>query len=146
MASRKTITPTTTTPPLVSHCMELLESGGPVRTRRMFGGWGFYVDGLFVALLASDRLYLKANDQTQAQFVAAQGVPFVYEAKGQLNQLQYYTPPPDAMDSPALMQPWVALALRAALAARAVKPPRVPARQPAAPRAPRNARASKNSR
>ncbi len=88
----------------------------------MFGGWGFYVDGLFVALLANNRLYLKANDQTQPLFVAAAGLPFVYEAKGQPMQLQYYTPPPDALDSPALMQPWVALAQQAARAARGDHP------------------------
>ena len=132
MASRKTISSTAVTPALVSHCTELLESGGPVRSRRMFGGWGFYVDGLFVALMADDRLYLKVNDQTRPQFVAAAGLPFVYEGKGQPMQLQYCTPPADAMDSPALMQPWVALALRAALAARAAKLPRATAAPSAA--------------
>ena len=117
------------TPPLVAHCMELLESAGVVRSRRMFGGWGFYVDGLFVALLAGDKLYLKVNEQTRPQFEAAAGQPFVYEAKQQQLRLQYYTPPADAMDSGALMRPWVLLALQAAVQARAQKPARArPAR------------------
>ncbi len=108
---------------MVSHCMELLEGAGPVRCRRMFGGWGFYVGDLFVALLAADRLYLKVNAQTQPRFQAAGGEPFVYGGKDKPMQLGYYSPPAEALDAPALMQPWVLLAVQAALAARAAKPP-----------------------
>lgn len=111
------------TPPLVSHCCELLESAGPVRHCRMFGGWGFYVGDLFVALLAFDRLYLKVNETTRPRFEAAGCEPFVYDGKGQPMQLAYFSAPVDAMDSPALMQPWVALAVQAALTARAAKKP-----------------------
>ena len=39
-----------------AYCAELLAAVGPVRSRRMFGGHGFYVDGLFIAILAFDRL------------------------------------------------------------------------------------------
>ena len=101
--------------------MELLSSAGAVRCRRMFGGWGFYVDELFVALLAEDQLYLKVGEQTRAQFLAAQGKPFVYGDPQQPVALGYYTPPADALDSPALMRPWVLLAVQAALAARTPK-------------------------
>ena len=44
-------------------------------------------------------------------------------------QLRYYTPPAEALESPALMAPWARLALQAALAAR--KPARQSARRPA---------------
>ena len=33
----------------VAHCLELLGSVGSARSRRMFGGHGFYVDDLFIA-------------------------------------------------------------------------------------------------
>ncbi|HEY1090017.1 MAG TPA: TfoX/Sxy family protein, partial [Burkholderiaceae bacterium] len=35
----------------VDHCIELLQGQGPVRTRRMFGGVGVYIDDLFVAII-----------------------------------------------------------------------------------------------
>jgi DNA transformation protein len=38
--------------------------------------------------------------------------------------MSYWTVPAEAMDSPALMQPWAQLAVQAALAARANKRPR----------------------
>ena len=101
--------------------MELLGSAGTVRCRRMFGGWGFYVDELFVALLAEDQLYLKVGEQTRAQFVAAAGKPFVYGDAQQPVALGFYTPPADALDSPARMRPWALLALQAARTAMALR-------------------------
>jgi len=104
---------------LVDHCIELLAPLGVVRSRRMFGGHGLYVDDLFIAILSAERLYLKADANTQTRFEAAGCVPFVYEAKGKSVRLGYWTAPPDAMDSPAWMQPWARLAIQAALSARA---------------------------
>lgn len=105
----------------VTHCMELLSPLGSVRSRRMFGGHGFYVDELFLALIAFDRLYLKADAQTRPRFEAAGCEPFVYDGQGKSVTLGYFTAPEDAMESPALMQPWARLALEAALRARAAK-------------------------
>jgi len=118
------------------HCAELLASAGPVRRRRMFGGHGLYVDDLFVAVIAGERLYLKTDAHTTAAFEAAGGERFVYEAQGRTVTLSYWTPPAEAMDSPALMAPWVRLAVQAALAARAtpVRQRKAPAPAPAAAR------------
>jgi len=119
----------------VAHCTELLSSVGTVRSRRMFGGRGFYVDELFVALIAYDRLYLKADAQTRPAFEAAGCTPFVYDGAGKSVTVGYFSAPDDAMESPVLMQPWVRLALAAALRARAAKPA---ARRPARKATPRS--------
>ncbi|MGD9831253.1 MAG: TfoX/Sxy family protein [Piscinibacter sp.] len=114
---------------LAAHCRELLAPLGAVRSRRMFGGHGFYVDDLFVALIAFGRLYLKADDRSRARFEAAGCEPFVYDGKGRPVTMSYFTAPEDAMESPALMQPWARLALEAAVRARAAKKaPAKPAR------------------
>lgn len=107
----------------VAHCLELLAPLGAPRARRMFGGHGLYVDELFVALIAFDRLYLKADAQTRPHFEAAGCEPFVYDGQGKSVTLGYFTAPHDAMESPALMQPWARLALEAALRARAPRKP-----------------------
>jgi DNA transformation protein len=121
------------TPAFVDHCIELLAPLGSVRWRRMFGGWGLYVDDLFVAIIAFDRLYLKAQEATRERFAAAGCEPFVYNAKDKSVSLGYWSTPADAMDSPALMEPWARLALQAAVSARvaAVKPPRPAAKRAA---------------
>jgi DNA transformation protein and related proteins len=107
----------------VVHCLELLGSVGAARSRRMFGGHGFYVDDLFIGLIFYERLYLKADASTRASFEAAGCQPFVYEGAGKSVTMGYFTAPEEAMESPPLMQPWARLALAAALRARALKPP-----------------------
>lgn len=100
------------------YCCELLGSLGEVQAKRMFSGWGLSVDGLTVAIIAWDRLYLKVNAQTQPHFAAAGCQLFEYEAKGKTRRLQYYTAPDSALESRAAMQAWAELAMQAAVAAR----------------------------
>jgi DNA transformation protein len=84
----------------------------------MFGGFGLYVDDLFVALIAFDRLYLKADAETAEAFATAGCERFVYEGKGKCMTMDYWSAPAEALDSPALMRPWARLAVQAALRAR----------------------------
>lgn len=109
---------------LVDHCLELLAPLGSVSAQRMFGGHGLRIDGVFMALIAGEHLYLKVDAQTQVQFASAGCVPFVYEAKGRRVSLGYWTVPPQALDSPHDMRPWARLALDAALRARSAAPAR----------------------
>ena len=46
----------------------------------MFGGHGFYVDELFIALIAFGRLYLKADASTRA-LRGGRLQPFVYDGR-----------------------------------------------------------------
>ncbi len=103
-------------------CVELLSPLGPVRTRAMFGGHGFYVDGLFMALIADGQFFLKADDVTRERFVAAGCAPFTYGTKdGERIVMGYYRPPEEALESPPLMLPWARLAFEAALRAANAK-------------------------
>lgn len=105
-----------------AHCTELLGSLGPTRVKRMFGGYGFYVDDVFIAVGTNDRLYLKTDEQTRPRFEAAGSEPFVFEAEGKQVTTSYWAAPDDAMESPALMWPWARLAMEAALRTRNAKP------------------------
>jgi len=107
--------------PFVLHACELLSSLGPCKAVRMFGGYGLSVDGMNVAIIAWDTLFLKTNAETESRWLAAGAQPFRYEAKGKTMSLHYHTPPDDALESPALMAPWARLALEAAVAARKPK-------------------------
>ncbi|MDE1182363.1 TfoX/Sxy family protein [Paraburkholderia sp.] len=107
----------------VDYCVELL--GGPVTTRakRMFGGYGLYFDGLFIAIVFNDQLYLKANDAGAILFEQAGGSPLRVHASAERPiHLKYWSVPPEAMDSAAMIEPWRRLAVEAALAA----PPKTP--------------------
>jgi DNA transformation protein len=103
------------------YCCELLASAGPCVARRMFGGWGISTDGLTLAIIADlgsgERLYLKASDATRSQFEAAGCERFVYQAKGKVVGMNYYSAPEEAMESAQFMQPWARLSLECALKA-----------------------------
>jgi DNA transformation protein and related proteins len=107
-------------PPFVAHCLELLAPLGPVRARRMFGGHGLYVDSLFIALIADDRLYLKADADSKPAFERAGCAPFAYSRSDRAAvTLSYWSAPDEALDSPHGMAPWARRALAAALRAKA---------------------------
>lgn len=127
--------------PFAHYCCELLASAGPCVAKRMFGGYGISTDGLTLAIVADlgdgEKLWLKASDDTRAQWEAAGCTRFTYTATkdGQpvARGMNYYSAPEEAMDSPHAMAPWARLALDAALAARA--PAKAPRKAPkAAPR------------
>ena len=107
-------------PPFVAHVLELLAPLGAVRARRMFGGHGLYVDALFVALIADERLYLKADATSRPAFERAGCTPFAYSRSDRASvTLGYWSAPDEALDSPQGMAPWARLALAAALRAKA---------------------------
>jgi DNA transformation protein len=101
----------------VAWCVELLSPLGAVRAKAMFGGHGLYVDECFVAIVADEVLYLKADAKSAPAFAAAGSAPFTYTASGKSMTMSYWRAPADAMESPGAMWPWGRLAVEAAMRA-----------------------------
>jgi DNA transformation protein len=99
---------------LLDWLRELLEPQGRVAVRRMFGGHGLYLDGVFVAIVDAGRPYFKADALTQPDFAAAGGEPFVFESRGKRIETSYWSVPESAFDSAEDMLPWARRALAAA--------------------------------
>jgi DNA transformation protein len=97
---------------------ELLEPNGRVAFKRMFGGHGVYLGGVFVAIVVDGRPYFKADAETEPDFAAAGCAPFVYDSGGKRVEMSYWSLPESALDSAEDMSPWA----RRALAAAARKP------------------------
>lgn len=100
----------------VAYVIEMMRPACAV-PKAMFGGHGLYVDGLFVAIVVDDVLYLKCDAERTAAFDAL-GLPhFVYAGKDRRELVTKYRRAPDeALESPAEMQRWLRLAQAAALA------------------------------
>jgi DNA transformation protein and related proteins len=57
--------------------MDQLAGLGEITERRMFGGYGLYLEGLFFGLIdRQGQLYLRADEATQADFERLGGQPF----------------------------------------------------------------------
>lgn len=114
------------------YILDLLAPLGDVSARRMFGGGGLYFHGpmgapRMFALLADDRLYLKADAQSRAEFEAEGMAPFQFEAKGKLRQMSYFEMPEILLEDSDLLCDWARRAVDAALRA---PPPRKSAPKP----------------
>lgn len=105
----------------VEHLRELFAPLASFDARRMFGGWGLYLDGRMCGLVAHGQLYLKTDAATRPAFEAAGCAPFVYTGQARPITMSYWSVPDDALDSGEAMAPW---ARRAMQAGRAPKPAR----------------------
>ena len=51
-----------------SHVVDLLDPFGVAESKRMFGGFGIFHQGLMIALIAEGSLYLKADEKSRSLF------------------------------------------------------------------------------
>ena len=102
----------------VDFVVESLGPLGPVRARRMFGGYGIYLDRVMFALVADDVLYLKVDDANRGAFEALGLEPFRYEARGRTHTWSYYEAPDAGLDDPEVLYAWARDAFAAAVRSR----------------------------
>jgi DNA transformation protein len=91
---------------------ERLSAVVPVQTKAMFGGVGIYTEGLFFALIAEDRLYLKVDDSNRGDFEAA-GMSAFYPYDSP-KPMHYWELPAGVLDDPKELAVWVDKSVRVA--------------------------------
>ena len=80
-----------------------------VTSKKMFGGYGIYLDGLIFAIITDDsELRFKANDETKEQYESRGGKQFIYT--GHKNKkptpMPYWTVPEEIMEDRELIEEW----------------------------------------
>lgn len=107
----------------IDYLRELLEPLDGVTFKRMFGSYGVFRHGLMFALVSADTLYLKADEQDQAEFSARELEPFAF-MKGETQILtSYYRAPEETLDNSDDMCEWAEKAYQAALRTQKLKKP-----------------------
>lgn len=105
----------------LAYVLDQLAGTGTLSARRMFGGAGIYIDGLFCALIADDTLYFKVDDSNRPDFEAAGMRPFKpFPDKPEV--MQYYEVPSEVLEDRDDLAPWAQKAL--AVAQRAAMKPK----------------------
>jgi len=100
----------------IAHVREMMRPTALATTRAMFGGHGVYVQGVIIAIVVDDVLYLKTDDENRGAFLDRGLEPFRYVTKeGDVHEMSYYRAPDDALDGPHDMAPWLKSAQAAAL-------------------------------
>ncbi len=100
----------------IAFALELLADLGPVTTRKMFGGVGFYSDGTIFAILMSDgALHLKGAGAMPDRFEAAGWARWTYQRDGaeKPTAMPYWRVPEDVLEDPETACDWARSVLAA---------------------------------
>jgi DNA transformation protein len=98
------------------HLLDALD-GLPVRTRPMFGGYGFYMEDAFFAVISDGRLYFRTDDESREAYRARgmQALQPRYRPRGKRTVDRNFEVPADVLDDPKQLREW---AMRAAATRR----------------------------
>ena len=107
------------------YVLEQLAVAGSVTAKKMFGGVGLYLDGLFFALIADDRLYFKVDDTNRSDYEAV-GMGSFQPYDDKPYTMQYYEVPVEILEDGVDLCIWAkkALAVAAHRSVTAAKPPK----------------------
>ncbi len=86
---------------------------GEITVRRMFGGAGLYLEGVFFAIVADDVLYFKVDDSNRSDYEAEEMGPF--RPFGGDAVMSYYEVPVDILEDPDRLKAWAAAAVDVAV-------------------------------
>ncbi len=103
----------------LGYVIEQLAPAGRATSRRMFGGVGLYLDGLFFALIDDDVLYFKVGDSNRADYEQAGSKPFRPFVDQPDYVMGYWQVPAEVLEDPEDLSRWARRALEVALTARA---------------------------
>lgn len=105
----------------VAYVLELMQPLGPVSAKRMFGGYGIFLDTLMFALVTDSTLYLKADKASENAFRENGLEAFSYLRQGKQCFLSYFRAPGEALEDAEEMKRWAGKAYAAALRAASGK-------------------------
>lgn len=55
-------------PDFVEYVVEQLQQAGNIRSRKMFGEYGLYCDGIFFAVICDDQFFIKRTSEGESAF------------------------------------------------------------------------------
>lgn len=101
-----------------TYVVELMQLIGPVRTKKMFGGYGIFLDGLMFAVIFGNILYLKVDKETKNEFIEKGLEAFSYKRGDKVIKLSYFEAPEEVFEDDDEMSFWANRAYSSALKLR----------------------------
>ena len=98
----------------LDYVLDQISCAGPVVPKKMFGGVGLYLEGVFFALIADDVLYFKVDESNRHDYEAEGMGPFKPFGKKSYS-MQYYEVPIDVLEDREKVREWADKALTVAI-------------------------------
>jgi DNA transformation protein len=104
----------------LEYVIDQLVCVGDVAHKRMFGGVGFYFDGLFFGLIDDDTLYFRVDDTTRPRYEKAGCVGFDPYKDGKPSN-RYFSVPVEVLEDQDQLRGWALQAIEATTSAPNIK-------------------------
>ena len=95
-----------------SFVLDQLSGLDGVEAKPMFGGAGFYLDGVFFGILFKQQLYFRVSDETIGDYKKRKMKPF-RPFEGRKGKTRYYEVPLEILESPRDLVAWARKAAKA---------------------------------
>jgi len=96
--------------------LEQLSGAGGISSRRMFGAFGLYRNGVFFGIISSDTLFFKVSDATRADYESRRMARFRPYRNKPLVSMSYYEVPADVLEDADECVRWAMRAVEAGAA------------------------------
>jgi len=81
---------------------------GAIKARKMFGGYGIYLNGIFFAIIIDNILYFKVGDSNRPIYEQYGSKPFSYAGKNnKVIVMSYWQVPADILENREKLTVWV---------------------------------------
>jgi DNA transformation protein len=105
----------------VDYVSDILEQFDVITTRKMFGGYGIYKNGLMFGLIADNELYFKADEEAAEFFAQYNSTPFTYNNGKKLVKMSYWKVSDEVLEDTMVIKKWMDIAYSAAMKGKAKK-------------------------
>ncbi|MGB4191509.1 MAG: TfoX/Sxy family protein [Rickettsiales bacterium] len=105
----------------VEYILDILSPYGNIKSRRMFGGYGLYVEKIIFALIIEDEIYFKADIDLAENYKVLGSYPFTYKRDEKSIALSYWYVPSEVLEDNELLKSWFNQSLTVARKAKITK-------------------------
>jgi len=100
---------------LISELDAKLAPLGHFRARRMFGGWGLYLDDAIFGLIGWGKVWFRVDDHSRPDYRKAGMEPFTYSRESRAVTMTYFRCPDAVLADGAKLRKWAKDARRASV-------------------------------
>lgn len=91
----------------VDFILDILSPYGNMRSRKMFGGHGIYMNDHIVGIIVNDELYFKTDETNVADYQEAGSRPFTYDKDGKAVAMSYWLVPSELLEEQEDIKAWL---------------------------------------
>lgn len=82
----------------VEYILDILSNYGNIRSRRMFGGYGIYLDKIIIGIIIDSEIYFKVDSNLVKKYKSLGSYPFTYKRGNKTISLSYWLVPPEILE------------------------------------------------